>query len=530
MLSEGKVWMGLTDEGERANLLPSMANRHGLIAGATGTGKTITLKVMAEAFSDLGVPVFMADVKGDLAGTAFPGKESEDMNARIARFGLGDAGFSYTGYPATYYDLFGKNGIQLRTTITEMGPSLLARILDLNNLQTDLLSVVFKIADDNELLLVDTKDLKAMLNYVGENNREFADAYGNIAKNSIGAILRAVVALESEGGDVFFGEPALKITDWIAQGEGGKGMISILDSQSLINNGRLYSTFLLWMLSELFETLPEVGDLSKPKLVFFFDEAHLLFKGTSKGLIDKIEQVVKLVRSKGVGVYFVTQNPRDIPDNVLAQLGNKVQHALHAYTPAEQKAVRAAAQAFRENPAFKTYDAILELGTGEAIVSFLNEGGIPSTAQRVSILPPQSRMGSITDSEREDIVMGSILYSKYAVSEDPDSAYEFLLRREIELEKQAQAELEAKEREKADALAAKEKEKAEAAAAREKAKADAAAAKAAKQVGTTVAGTVGREVGKTFGGKFGTFGKTLGGNLGASLGRGLLNTLFNRKS
>ncbi len=287
MLSEGKVWMGLTDEGERANLLPSMANRHGLIAGATGTGKTITLKVMAEAFSDLGVPVFMADVKGDLAGTAFPGKESEDMNARIARFGLGDAGFSYTGYPATYYDLFGKNGIQLRTTITEMGPSLLARILDLNNLQTDLLSVVFKIADDNELLLVDTKDLKAMLNYVGENNREFADAYGNIAKNSIGAILRAVVALESEGGDVFFGEPALKITDWIAQGEGGKGMISILDSQSLINNGRLYSTFLLWMLSELFETLPEVGDLSKPKLVFFFDEAHLLFKGTSKGLIDK---------------------------------------------------------------------------------------------------------------------------------------------------------------------------------------------------------------------------------------------------
>ena len=358
-----------------------------------------------------------------------------------------------------------------------------------------------------------------MLNYVGENNREFADAYGNIAKNSIGAILRAVVALESEGGDVFFGEPALKITDWIAQGEGGKGMISILDSQSLINNGRLYSTFLLWMLSELFETLPEVGDLSKPKLVFFFDEAHLLFKGTSKGLIDKIEQVVKLVRSKGVGVYFVTQNPRDIPDNVLAQLGNKVQHALHAYTPAEQKAVRAAAQAFRENPAFKTYDAILELGTGEAIV-----------AQRVSILPPQSRMGSITDSEREDIVMGSILYSKYAVSEDPDSAYEFLLRREIELEKQAQAELEAKEREKADALAAKEKEKAEAAAAREKAKADAAAAKAAKQVGSTVAGTVGREVGKTFGGKFGTFGKTLGGNLGASLGRGLLNTLFNRKS
>lgn len=530
MLSEGKVWMGLTDEGERANLLPSMANRHGLIAGATGTGKTITLKVMAEAFSDLGVPVFMADVKGDLAGTAFPGKESEDMNARIARFGLGDAGFSYTGYPATYYDLFGKKGIQLRTTITEMGPSLLARILDLNNLQTDLLSVVFKIADDNELLLVDTKDLKSMLNYVGENNREFADAYGNIAKNSIGAILRAVVALESEGGDVFFGEPALKITDWIAQGEGGKGMISILDSQSLINNGRLYSTFLLWMLSELFETLPEVGDLSKPKLVFFFDEAHLLFKGTSKGLIDKIEQVVKLVRSKGVGVYFVTQNPRDIPDNVLAQLGNKVQHALHAYTPAEQKAVRAAAQAFRENPAFKTYDAILELGTGEAIVSFLNEGGIPSTAQRVSILPPQSRMGSITDSEREDIVMGSILYSKYAAAEDPDSAYEFLLRREIELEKQAQAELEAKEKEKADALAAKEKAKADAAAAREKAKADAATAKAAKQVGSTVAGTVGREVGKTFGGKFGTFGKTLGGNLGASLGRGLMNTLFNRKS
>ena len=525
MLYDGKIWIGTTDDGERAMLLPKMANRHGLIAGATGTGKTITLKVMAESFSDLGVPVFFADVKGDLAATMFEGKDSEDMQRRIAKFGLEEAGWDYDSYPTTLYDLFGKNGIPLRTTISEMGAPLLSRILDLNNLQTDLMSVAFKIADDQDLLLVDTKDLKALLNYMGDNNKEFATEYGNIAKNSIGAMLRAIVALESEGGDQFFGEPGINIHDWFTTSRDGKGMISILDSQTLINNGRLYSTFLLWMLSELFETLPEVGDLDKPKMVFFFDEAHLLFSGTSKALLDKIEQVVKLVRSKGVGVYFVTQNPRDVPDNVLAQLNTKIEHGLRAYTPAEQRAVKAAAQAFRENPAFNTYETILALGTGEAVISYLGADGIPTVAQKVNILPPQSRMGSITESERENAIKSSVLYTKYKDPVDPDSAFEFLERRGVEMAEAAAA---------AAAKAAEEKEAAKAAAAAEKEaqkakeREEAARRRAAQSVGNTVAGTVGREVGKTFGGKFGKFGQTIGGNIGASLGRGVMGTLFNK--
>ncbi len=525
MLYDGKIWIGTTDDGERAMLLPKMANRHGLIAGATGTGKTITLKVMAESFSDLGVPVFFADVKGDLAATMFEGKDSEDMQRRIAKFGLVEAGWDYDSYPTTLYDLFGKNGIPLRTTISEMGAPLLSRILDLNNLQTDLMSVAFKIADDQDLLLVDTKDLKALLNYMGDNNKEFAAEYGNIAKNSIGAMLRAIVALESEGGDQFFGEPGINIHDWFTTSRDGKGMISILDSQTLINNGRLYSTFLLWMLSELFETLPEVGDLDKPKMVFFFDEAHLLFSGTSKALLDKIEQVVKLVRSKGVGVYFVTQNPRDVPDNVLAQLNTKIEHGLRAYTPAEQRAVKAAAQAFRENPAFNTYETILALGTGEAVISYLGADGIPTVAQKVNILPPQSRMGSITESERENAIKSSVLYTKYKDPVDPDSAFEFLERRGVEMAEAAAA---------AAAKAAEEKEAAKAAAAAEreaqkaKEREEAARRRAAQSVGNTVAGTVGREVGKTFGGKFGKFGQTIGGNIGASLGRGVMGTLFNK--
>ena len=525
MLYDGKIWIGTTDDGERAMLLPKMANRHGLIAGATGTGKTITLKVMAESFSDLGVPVFFADVKGDLAATMFEGKDSEDMQRRIEKFGLEEAGWDYDSYPTTLYDLFGKNGIPLRTTISEMGAPLLSRILDLNNLQTDLMSVAFKIADDQDLLLVDTKDLKALLNYMGDNNKEFAAEYGNIAKNSIGAMLRAIVALESEGGDKFFGEPGINIHDWFTTSRDGKGMISILDSQTLINNGRLYSTFLLWMLSELFETLPEVGDLDKPKMVFFFDEAHLLFSGTSKALLDKIEQVVKLVRSKGVGVYFVTQNPRDVPDNVLAQLNTKIEHGLRAYTPAEQRAVKAAAQAFRENPAFNTYETILALGTGEAVISYLGADGIPTVAQKVNILPPQSRMGSITESERENAIKSSVLYTKYKDPVDPDSAFEFLERRGVEMAEAAAA---------AAAKAAEEKEAAKAAAAAEKEaqkakeREEAARRRAAQSVGNTVAGTVGREVGKTFGGKFGKFGQTIGGNIGASLGRGVMGTLFNK--
>jgi DNA helicase HerA-like ATPase len=541
MLYEVKIWMGNTQAGEKVSILPEMANRHGFIAGATGTGKTVTLKVMAEAFSDMGVPVFLADVKGDIAGMMSAGEDSANMQERIARFGLGEAGFSYQGYPVTFWDIYGKNGIQLRTTISEMGPLLLARILQLNDLQTDILNIVYKIADDNNLLLVDTKDLKSMLNYVNENASELAADYGKISSASLGAITRALVALELEGGDVFFGEPALNINDWLAVGAGGKGMMHILDSSSLINNGRLYSTFLLWMLSELFETLPEVGDMDKPKLVFFFDEAHLLFSGASKNLLEKIEQVVKLIRSKGVGVYFCTQNPGDIPDGVLAQLGNKVQHALHAYTPTEQKAVRAAADAFRANPEFDTYETLEALGIGEAVVSFLDADGVPGIAQRVGILPPASRMDGISEAERDTCIKSSLLYSKYAESVDPDSAYEFLQRRGLEMQAEAEAqaaELAAqKEAEKAEKEAQKEAEKAEKEAqkAEEKAQKEAekqaekeakAKKKAVKQVGATVAGTVGRQVGKQIGKNFGKFGQTLGGNVGASLGRGILSTLF----
>ena len=524
MVRDGKIWIANTEKGSPVFVLPKMANRHGLIAGATGTGKTVTLKVLAESFSDMGVPVFLADVKGDIAGMLETGVDSENMQERIKKFGLSEFGFSYQKYPATLWDVFGKNGIQIRTSISEMGPLLLGRILDLNETQKDILTIVFKIADENGWFLYDTKDLKAMLNEVAENNKEYAAEYGNIAKQSIGAIQRAVVALEMAGGDQFFGQPELDVRDWFTTDASGKGMIHILDSQSLINNGTLYSTFLLWLLSELFETMPEVGDMEKPKMVFFFDEAHLLFKDSPKALLDKIEQVVKLIRSKGIGVYFVTQNPRDIPDGVLAQLGNKVQHALHAYTPADQKAVKAAADSFRENPAFKTADVIEALGTGEAVVSFLQEDGTPSVVEKVCILPPQSKMGGIDTSVRDNAIKASNFYSKYAVAVDPDSAYEMLGRKNEQEEKE---EAEAKEA----AAAAKQQAKEEAAAAkaeaREREKEANRKKRAAKSVGTTVAGTVGREVGKKVGKQLGgKFGQTLGGNTGAQLFRGILNTLL----
>ncbi len=523
MLRDNKIWVANNDAGENIFLLPKMANRHGLIAGATGTGKTITLKVLAESFSDMGVPVFLADVKGDLSGMVQEGADSEDMQKRIQKFGLSDAGFTYKKYPATFWDVFGEKGIPLRTTVSEMGPLLLSRILGLNDLQRDILSIAFKIADDQELLLIDTKDLKAMLNYISENNKELAAEYGNISKVSISAIMRAIVSLEIAGADKFFFEPALDIKDWFTVGTDGRGMINILDSTSLINNGTLYATFLLWMMSELFETLPEVGDLDKPKMVFFFDEAHLLFKDTPKLLMDKIEQVVKLIRSKGVGIYFVTQNPRDVPDGVLAQLGNKIQHALHAYTPSDMKAVKAAADSFRENPEFKTADVIQELGTGEAVCSFLDETGTPTMCEKVSILTTQSFMGGIDEDTRAKEIKSNTLYTKYFEPEDPDSAFEFLERKGV-ADAKAKAELEAQEAERK----AKEKEEAAAAKAeeKEKAAADRRKKQAAKAVGNSVAGTVGREVGKAVGGTFGKFGKTLGGNLGASLGRGILSTFF----
>ena len=556
MIKDGKIWAAQTDDGRVVCILPKMANRHGLIAGATGTGKTVTLKVLAESFSDMGVPVFLADVKGDLAGMIQPGVDSEDMQKRAAKFGLDEAGFTYHAYPTTFWDIYGMKGLPLRTTISEMGPLLLSRILDLNETQSQILTIVFKISDDNTLLLIDTKDLKAILNYVDENSKEFSKQYGNIATSSVAAIMRAITTLELKGGDKFFGEPALNINDWFTLGSDGKGMINILDSESLINDSALYSTFLLWMLSELFQTLPEVGDLDKPKMVFFFDEAHLLFKDTPKILLDKIEQVVKLIRSKGVGVFFVTQNPRDIPDGVLAQLGNKIEHGLHAYTPADQKTVKAAAESFRENPAFDTYETLMNLGTGEAVVSFLDENGMPQISEKVSILPPQSKMGGVDDTARDTAIKSSILYSKYANAVDPDSAYEFLQRKGLEeqaaAEKAAQdtaaqkaaddkaaADAKAEAKEKADAAKAAAKAAADQEKAEIKAQADAekAAAKAAqkeassrkraaKSVASTVTGTLGREVGKQVGKSFGSFGKTLGGNVGASLGRGIMSTLF----
>ncbi|MCR5419328.1 MAG: DUF853 domain-containing protein [Lachnospiraceae bacterium] len=556
MYEQGQLWIGQTNEGERVCMNPKLLNRHGLVAGATGTGKTVTLKVMAESFSDMGIPVFLADVKGDLSGCGAAGVDNENMQKRIEKFGLAETSFSYHGYPVTFWDIFGQKGIPLRTTISEMGPILLARLMDLNDTQSDILNIVFKIADDEGLLLIDTKDLKAMLNYVSENNSEYEAQYGKMSPVSIAAIIRALVALEIAGGEQFFAEPALNVTDWFTLSPEGKGMINILDSSSLINNGKLYSTFLLWLMSELFETLPEVGDLDRPKMVFFFDEAHLLFKDAPKALLEKVEQVVKLIRSKGVGIYFCTQNPKDIPNGVLAQLGNKVQHALHAYTPADQKAVKAAAESFRENPDFNTYETIMALGTGEAVVSFMEEGGIPGIAQKAAILPPMSFMGELDAPSRDNIIKGSILYSKYYQSYDPDSAYELLTRKGIEdakakelaeqekaeekqrlqeeKEAQKQAEREAREAQKEAERQERAEQRAEEMkqrkAEREAELKEKAAARrktaAAKSVGNSVAGTVGRELGKQAGKNFGKFGKTLGGNVGASLGRGLIGTLF----
>lgn len=552
MYTEDKIRIGMKDNGENIYLDPSMACRHGLIAGATGSGKTITLKVLAESFSEMGVPVFLADVKGDLAGMCMPGRETEDMQRRIEKFGLREAGFDLHGYPTVFWDLYGSKGTPLRTTITEMGPDLMATVLGLNDLQTALLSIIYKIADDEGLLLVDTKDLKAILNHVSDNHKEYEENYGKIAPVSLAAIVREVVALEMKGAEKFFGEPAIDIRDFLSTGPEGRGIINILDSSSLINDPTLYSMFMLYLLAELFETLPEAGDLAKPKLVFFFDEAHLLFSGASKDLLSKIEQVVKLIRSKGVGVYFATQNPSDIPDGVMSQLGNKIEHALHAYTPAEQKKVKAAAEGLRENPEFNTYETLMALGTGEAVVSFLGADGVPGFAQKVAILPPQSQMGEIDEATRSREITGSKYHEKYVDPYDPDSAFEFLKRKgveeeearaaaekaaaeekeaekarlaeEKETEKAQLAEQKAKEREEREAR--KAQERAEREAAREKEKDARKVKTAAKSVGNSVAGTVGRELGKSVGSSFGKFGKTLGGNVGASIGRGIIGTLF----
>lgn len=419
-----------------------MANRHGLVAGATGTGKTVTLQVLAETFSQAGVPCFMADMKGDLSGISMPGKMSSFIEKRIDEFGIENPQFQ--SCPVRFFDVFGEEGHPMRATISDMGPQLLSRLMDLNETQTGVLTAVFKIADDQGLLLIDIKDLRAMLDFVGRNAEEFTTTYGNISKASIGAIQRALLSIESQGGDKFFGEPDFDVFD-LLQCEGGKGIMNVLAADKLMQNPKLYSTFLLWLLSELYARLPEVGDMELPKLVFFFDEAHTLFDGSSKALVDKIEQVVRLIRSKGVGVYFVTQSPTDIPESILGQLGNRVQHALRAFTPKDQKAVKTAAETFRQNPAFKTADVIMELGTGEALVSFLDEKGIPQIVERARILFPLSQIGAISDGERAEIIKKSRLYGRYDNSVDRESAFEVLLKQAEEKTKADEEALEKQE-------------------------------------------------------------------------------------
>ena len=408
------------------SILPGLANRHGLITGATGTGKTVTLQKLAESFSQIGVPVFLSDVKGDLTGISQPGNIGGKMAGILKERGIDLP--SPMACPATLWDVFGEQGHPVRATISDMGPLLLARMLDLNDTQTGVLNIVFRIADDNGLLLLDMKDLRALLQYVGDNGKQFTTTYGNISAASVGAIQRGLLQIESQGGDRFFGEPMLDISD-LMQTVGGKGVINILAADRLLQSPRLYATFLLWMLSELFEALPEVGDPDKPKLVFFFDEAHLLFDAAPKVLLERIELVVRLVRSKGVGVYFVTQNPIDIPDTVLAQLGNRVQHALRAYTPRDQKAVRATAETMRPNPAIDIERAITELATGEALVSFLDEKGRPGITQRVFVIPPGSQIGPITPEQRQTLLSGSLVAGTYEKMVDRESAYEKLQQR-----------------------------------------------------------------------------------------------------
>lgn len=434
MAQEG-IFVGL-GEGP-VTLLAEFGNRHGLIAGATGTGKTVTLQTLAEGFSRLGVPVFLADVKGDLAGLSQAGQPHPKLDARAQEIGLGE--MTREACPVTFWDLYGRQGHPLRTTISEVGPLLLSRLLDLNDVQEGVLNLTFKVADDQGLLLLDLKDLRQMLIHVADNAAELEKAYGNVSSATVGAIQRALLVLEQQGAEEFFGEPGLEIADLMRTTSDGRGMVNVLAADKLMASPRLYATFLLWLLSELFEDLPEVGDPPKPKLVFFFDEAHLLFDEAPKALVDKIEQVVRLIRSKGVGVYFVTQNPLDIPDTVLGQLGNRVQHALRAYTPRDQKAVKAAAETFRPNPKFKTEEAITELVVGEALTSMLEAKGAPTIVQRTLIAPPRSRLGPITADERRQTMNGSGMGGKYDTMLDRDSAYERLRALAIQEEQAQQA-------------------------------------------------------------------------------------------
>ncbi|MCR5162635.1 MAG: DUF853 domain-containing protein [Thermoguttaceae bacterium] len=424
MFTEDKILVGVTAEGKRLFLNPRMANRHGLIAGATGTGKTVTLKVLAESFSDMGVPVFLADVKGDVSGMCQPGDATEKMTQRLTQLGVSN--FKFHECPVRFWDVYAKHGIPVRTTISEMGPMLLSRLLELTQVQEGVLNLVFKIADDEGKYLIDWKDLRSMLIYIGNKNQEYTLKYGNITKQSVGAIQRALLQVETAGGEMFFGEPDLQLEDWIQCTSDGRGYVNILHAVELYRKPVLYATFLLWMLGELFERLPETGDLDKPKMVFFFDEAHLLFTDAPKVLVQKVEQVVRLIRSKGVGVFFISQKPSDIPDSVLAQLGNRIQHALRAYTPAEQKSLKSAASSFRKNPAFDTETAISELGTGEAVVSFLDEKGRPEIVEMAKILPPATYLGEADEKLRMELTRNNPFYRRYSQTVDRYSAYEMI--------------------------------------------------------------------------------------------------------
>ncbi|MEM8651721.1 MAG: helicase HerA-like domain-containing protein [Pseudomonadota bacterium] len=450
MIKEGELYLGTSrkpddsiNKGEYLNL--KLANRHGLITGATGTGKTVSLQILTEGFSNAGVPVFCADVKGDLSGLAAAGEYKDFLEKRAETIGLEN--YEFQEFPVIFWDLFGKQGHQIRTTLSEMGPLLLARLLELNDTQEGVLNVAFKLADDEGMLLLDLKDLRALLVSMGERSKELTSSYGYVSRASIGAIQRQLLVLEQQGGEGFFAEPALQISDLMRTTRDGRGAVSILAADQLMHSPRLYATFLLWLLSELFEELPEVGDMDRPKLVFFFDEAHLLFDEAPKVLVEKVEQVVKLIRSKGVGVYFVTQNPVDIPDGVLSQLGNRVQHALRAFTPKEQKAVRVAADTFRPNPEFEAKDVITELGVGEALVSTLMKKGVPSMVQRTLIRPPSSRLGPLTKKERQEIMKLSPVGAQYDKTVDRESAYEMLKKAAEEAAKREEEQEEREERE-----------------------------------------------------------------------------------
>ncbi len=520
MYINNKLYVAHCDNGELC-LTGKMCNRHGLIAGATGTGKTVTLQVLAETFSQAGVPVFAADMKGDLSGISQEGKMSGFIEKRCPEFGIENPEFN--GCPTRVYDVFGEQGTAMRTTVSEMGPQLMARLMELNDVQTGVLNVVFRIADDKGLLLIDLKDLRLMLDFVGKNASMFTTQYGNISSASIGAIVRSVLAIESEGGDKFFGEPAFDIND-LLDTEKGKGVISLLAADKLMLRPKMYSTFLLWLLSELYENLPEVGDMELPKLVFFFDEAHMLFDGTSKALTDKLEQIIRLIRSKGVGIYFVTQSPTDIPEDILGQLGNRVQHALRAFTPKDQKAVRTAAETFRQNKAFNTADAIMNLGTGEALVSFLDEKGAPSVVERAKILFPLSQIGAITAGQRLDLRNAAPArireYDKYF---DRESAYEVLTAANDEVARQK----EEQELQKAEA----EKAKLEAKAQKEREKAEKAEQKTSSLISRGILGTIAAAAATSFARSMGTqAARSIGGTATrrstSSAGSSLLNSLL----